>query len=149
MNFWVPMKTQLDDVARGASSAFELNPGAVEQVASRTEALAADLVDNPRFQQVPGQVDSVRLGGYGHAGEVAELHTIAHTIVTDVLNGVHDDLTYFAKELKRCVSDAADQDDLNATVLNAIAGVETSNNAEQAEQRSRDENAPLAGEGDL
>lgn len=144
MSFWVPMKftPEIPGGDGGGSEELRVNPQAVEEVASKTETLAADLIADAAFKKVPAHVDAVRLGDYGHASEVAQLHTLAHTIVSDVLVGVNNDLLDFAHQLKLCVSDAEDQDTMNATVLNAIAGVETSNQAEQAGQASRNENLP-------
>ncbi|MFS3128491.1 hypothetical protein ACLM5J_08790 [Nocardioides sp. Bht2] len=146
MSFWVPMKAAIDDLPGAVSAELRVDPQAVEAVATRTETLAADLIDDADFKKVPVHVSTVRLGDYGHAGEVAELHTLAHTIVSDVLTGVNSDLLDFAHQLKLCVADAEDQDSLNATVLNAIAGVQSSHRAEQAGQQSRNENLPTGGE---
>lgn len=144
MSFWVPMKftPDLPGGDSGSSDELRVNPQAVEEVATKTETLAADLVDDADFKKVPAHINAVRLGDYGHASEVAQLHTLAHTIVSDVLVGVNNDLLDFARQLKLAVADVEDQDTMNATVLNAIAGVETSNQADQAAQQSRNENLP-------
>ncbi len=147
MGAWVPFSGvpgRLDDiVVKTTSEGTEIDREAILAVATETVGFTEAMTSNKKFNEATAKVSSLFLGGLPASQEVATLHTAAHRIVGDTLDGLRLDLDHFAVELRRSVDASDEADQLSEAELNRIAQIDPTHNADVRRGMSQNRNAPL------
>ncbi len=147
MGGWMPFSydpERLEElVSKTTGESIEIDREAILAVADKTVGFTQSMVGNESFNQAVTKVSSLLLGGLPVSQEVASLHTAAHVIVGETLTGLQVDLDHFAVELRRSVDAADEADELSESMLNRIAQIGPTHNADLRRSQSQWRNAPL------
>jgi hypothetical protein len=111
----------------GIAAEAKLNPQQVQQVISLTNTQASNL-NTEAFRSL--KITGTAFGGYAGAQVVVATHGSAHSVATEMISGVKEDLEGFVTQLTEALRRSTEADELSEAALLKMAEVEVTDHGD-------------------